>query len=110
LEELSRAAMLLLPSKQETAPLVISEGLSAGKPVVASTAGGIANLVHHGETGFIADWAENDKFVEYIDRLLRDDQLRTEMGRKAREEALSRFTKDNVAARTMEVYREALGL
>lgn len=109
-EELSRAAMLLLPSKQETAPLVISEGLSAGKPVVASTAGGIANLVHHGETGFLANWTENDKFVEFIDRLLRDDQLRSEMGRRAREEALSRFTKENVAARTMEVYREALGL
>ena len=48
MDELSRAAMLLLPSKQETAPLVISEALSAGKPVVASTAGGIANLVHDG--------------------------------------------------------------
>lgn len=110
MEELSRAAMLLLPSKQETAPLVISEGLSAGKPVVASTAGGISDLVRHGETGFLAEWTENDKFVDYIDRLLRDDQLRAEMGRRAREEALSRFTKDKVAARTMEVYREALGV
>ena len=109
-QELSRATMLLLPSKQETAPLVISEGLSAGKPVVASTAGGIANLVRHGETGFLAEWSENDRFVEYIDRLLTDDDLRVQMGRLAREEALSRFTKDNVAARTMAVYREALGL
>ncbi len=109
-EELSHATMLLLPSKQETAPLVISEGLSAGKPVVASTAGGIANLVRHGETGFLAEWTEKNKFVEYIDRLLGDDDLRAQMGRLAREEALSRFTKDNVAARTMAVYREALGL
>jgi len=108
MEELSRATMLLLPSKQETAPLVISEGLGAGKPVVASTAGGIANLVRDGETGFIADWTDNDRFVESIDRLLRDDQLRATMGAQAREEAVRRFSKEGVAARTMEVYTEAL--
>src|SRR5690606_23617762 len=100
---LSKATMLLLPSKQETAPLVISEGLSAGKPVVASTAGGIAGLVHHGETGYVAEWTETEKFVEYIDRLLSDDVLRRQMGARAREEASNRFTKDRVAARTMEV-------
>lgn len=109
MEELSRATMLLLPSKQETAPLVISEGLSAGKPVIASTAGGIPDLVHHGQTGFVAGWQENDKFVEYIDRLLTDNELRAQMGIRAREEALNRFSKDKVAARTMEVYHEALG-
>jgi glycosyltransferase involved in cell wall biosynthesis len=109
MEELSRAAMLLLPSKQETAPLVISEGLSAGKPVVASTAGGIADLVHDGETGYVADWQDNDRFVECIDRLLCDDELRERMGRAAREEATRRFTRDRVAAETMKVYEELLG-
>ncbi len=110
MEELSKANMLLLPSKQETAPLVISEALSAGRPVVASTAGGIANLVRHGETGFIAGWQQNDKFVEYIDRLLSDDKLRKQMGKAAREEALRRFTKEAVAEKTYGVYREALSL
>lgn len=108
MEELSRATMLLLPSKQETAPLVISEGLGAGKPVVASTAGGISNLVHDGETGFVADWRDNDRFVECIDRLLGDKDLRERMGRAAREEAIRRFSKDAVAAQTVKVYEEVL--
>ena len=108
MEELSRATMLLLPSKQETAPLVISEGLSAGKPVVASTAGGIANLVHDGETGYVAKWSDSDRFVECIDRLLGDTELRTRMGKAAREEATRRFSKDAVAAQTVKVYEEVL--
>jgi glycosyltransferase involved in cell wall biosynthesis len=108
MEELSRATMLLLPSKQETAPLVISEGLSAGKPVVASTAGGIASLVHDGETGYVADWRDNDRFTECIDRLLGDTQLRERMGKAAREEAIRRFSKDAVAAQTVKVYEEVL--
>jgi glycosyltransferase involved in cell wall biosynthesis len=108
MEELSRATMLLLPSKQETAPLIISEALSAGKPVVASTAGGIANLVRDGVTGYVADWRDNDRFVECIDRLLGDDELRGQMGRAAREEAISRFSKDAVAAQTVKVYEQVL--
>lgn len=108
MEELSRATMLLLPSKQETAPLVISEALGAGKPVVASTAGGIANLVRDGETGYVADWRDNDRFTECIDRLLGDDYLRAKMGEAAREEAIERFSKESVAAQTVKVYREAL--
>lgn len=108
MEELSRACMLLLPSKQETAPLVISEALGAGKPVIASTAGGIANLVHDGETGFIADWQDNDRFVECIDKLLCDNELRERMGKSAREEAIRRFSKESVAEQTMKVYQEAL--
>ncbi len=108
MEELSRATMLLLPSKQETAPLVISEALGAGKPVVASTAGGIEYLVRDGETGYIAEWRDNDRFVECIDRLLGDDQLRERMGASAREEAVRRFSKESVAAQTVKVYEEAL--
>lgn len=108
IEELSRAAMLLLPSKQETAPLVISEALSAGKPVVASSAGGIASLVHDGETGYVADWRDNDRFVECIDRLLGDDKLREQMGKAARKEALRRFSKEAVAAQTVKVFEQAL--
>jgi len=108
MEELSLATMLLLPSKQETAPLIISEALSAGKPVVASTAGGIENLVRDGETGCVADWRDNDRFVECIDRLLGDDALRARMGQAAREEAVRRFSKEAVAAQTVKVYEEAL--
>ncbi len=108
MDELSRATMLLLPSKQETAPLIISEALSAGKPVVASTAGGIANLVHDGETGYVADWHDNDRFVECIDKLLGDDNLREKMGKAARDEAVRRFSKDAVAAQTVKVYEKVL--
>lgn len=108
LEEHSRAAVVLLLSKQETASVVVSEALCAGKPVVASTAGGTAELVQHGETGFVAPWEDTDAFVGYIDQLLSSDELRKEMGRTAREIAKQRFSIASVANDTVEVYKEVI--
>lgn len=106
LEEHSRAAMLLLFSKQETAPLVISEALCAGKPVVASTAGGNAELVLHGRTGYVASWEDVDLLESYVDELLTNDDLRRAMGRAAREDARRRFSIDAVTEQTVRVYEE----
>ena len=69
----------------------------------------VADLVRDGETGYVADWRDNDRFVECIDRLLSDNALRRQMGKAAREEAARRFSKDRVAAETMKVYEELLG-
>lgn len=108
LEEHSRAAMLVLFSKQETAPLVISEALCAGKPVVASTAGGNAELVLHGGTGYVADWDDSDSLEKYVDGLLADDSLRKAMGAAAREDARRRFSIDAVTEQTVRVYEEVV--
>lgn len=107
-EEMSMAKMLLLFSKQETAPLVIGEALCAGLPVVCSTAGGNASLVRHGETGYVAEWHDTDSFVKYVDAILSDEDLRADMRRKAREDARERFWIPAVTAKHIEVYKEAI--
>ncbi len=108
LEEHSRAAMLLLFSKQETAPLVISEALCAGKPVIASTAGGNAELVIHGKTGYVADWTDIESLETYVEELLVNDDLRRAMGVAAREDARCRFSIDAVTDQTVQVYKEVI--
>lgn len=50
---LSRAALVVLPSREEAAPLAVAEAVASGVPVVASGAGAVASLV--GSAGLVLD-------------------------------------------------------
>lgn len=106
LEEYERCALLILPSRQETAPMVIQQAMAAGKPVVATRIGGIPYLVSHGETGLLVDYGDIAGLAEAIIHILSDDVLRARMGEQARKKALQRFHAAVVARQTYEVYQK----
>ena len=54
-EEFSKMSFLILPSFQETAPMVISEAFAAGKPVIASNVGGTQYMTGDNERGLLID-------------------------------------------------------
>jgi glycosyltransferase involved in cell wall biosynthesis len=62
--------------------LKILQYLAAGLPVVANPVGMQANLVRHGETGFLVHTPE--EWSEAVDRLARDPALRRRMGEAGR--------------------------
>jgi glycosyltransferase involved in cell wall biosynthesis len=107
--ELSKANCFALPSFQETAPLSIAEAMAAGVPVVASTVGGIPDMVAHGITGFLVDAHDGQEVGDALERIVSDEQLARSMGRQANEIARQRGMASVVAQRTVEVYREILG-
>lgn len=49
---------LILPSRSEGMPLVITEAMAAGRPVIATNAGGNAEILEDGATGFISEITE----------------------------------------------------
>ena len=73
------------------------EAMAAGTPVVASRSGAVVETVVDRETGFLVDKNDVRATAEAILRLLRDEPLRTMMGRAARQRALEKFTWDQVA-------------
>lgn len=109
LEELAGANMLVLPSYQETAPMVISEAMAAGKPVVTTPAGGSADMVEDGKAGFVVPFGDSEALAGAIDRLLSDADLRARMGQYARAEAERRFRCSVVVEKTLAFYRDILG-
>ena len=108
LAEYRQAALLVLPSGQETSPMVIGEAMAVGLPVVATRVGGVPDLVDEGRTGFLVDVAAVDALAERISGVLTDDVLRVALGRAAVEKAERGFRSAAVAARVRDVYLEAL--
>jgi glycosyltransferase involved in cell wall biosynthesis len=62
---------LVLPSRSEGMPLVVIEAMAAGRPIIATRAGGTNELVTDGITGFIGD-ATEISFEETLERAWND--------------------------------------
>ena len=67
--------------------LVILEAMASGLPIVASNSGGIVDLVHDGENGFLVPEKDSKAIAHSINRLLQDQELCTQMVGKAVETA-----------------------
>lgn len=86
---ISLASVVVLPSLAESFGFVLLEAMSLGKPVVASTAGGIPEVVSNGETGFLVPPGDAASLAAAVSGLLRDSSLAGAMGAAGRQRATS---------------------
>jgi glycosyltransferase involved in cell wall biosynthesis len=107
LDEFGRAAVLVLPSAQETSPMVIAEAMAAGVPVVATRVGGVPYLVEENRTGFLVDVGDRHALTRRIGQLLDDEPTRRRFAAAGRARA-QEFRASAVAARVQAVYEEAV--
>ena len=108
LREIAAARAVVLFSRQENAPTIIAQAMAAGKPVVASRVGGVAEMVDDGETGFLVASEDEDMLAERLVRVLDDQHLCLRMGGRAHEVARRRFTPGAIAELTVRAYQKAL--
>lgn len=104
LREYAAAALVVLPSQQENAPMAIIEAMATGKPVVATRVGGIPDLVTDGETGLLSQVGDAQDLAHNITCLLGNNALRRRLGERARAVAVRRFRAEAVARQYREVY------
>lgn len=107
--ELSRAAVSLLPSLQENAPMAVSEAMATGVPVITSDRCGMPYMVEDGKSGFLIEPDDEAQIVDRLNRVLGDAGLRRNLGARGQEIARSRFHPEEVARKTLRVYRSVLG-
>jgi glycosyltransferase involved in cell wall biosynthesis len=70
---------------------VILEGMLLGKPVVATAAGGVPELIEDGSTGFLTPPGDAARLAERLIPLLSDAALRQQIGARAQNWARRRF-------------------
>ncbi len=101
------ADVVTMPSHYESFGMAALEGLSCGRPVVATSAGGPAFVVEDGVSGLLVQPDNPPALADRLERLLTNDALRESMGQAARERA-QRFSWPSVTCEVLEVYHELL--
>lgn len=101
------ALAVLIPSRYEGFGLPAVEALACGAPVIASSAGAHPEVL--GATGLLVPPGNPLAWREACQRISRDEVLRKRLQRDGPERA-ARFSWDDCAKQTLQVYRRALGL
>jgi glycosyltransferase involved in cell wall biosynthesis len=109
LDEFSRAEVLVLPSYQETAPMVVQQAMAAGLAVVATDVGGIPHQIEHGATGLLFRAGDVEQLSTHIRRFHDDPALSQQLGSAAKSRAMTRFGAHRVASATRASYELILG-
>ncbi|GMK46702.1 glycosyl transferase family 1 [Paenibacillus glycanilyticus] len=102
---LDQADALILPSAYDIFPTVVLEAMNAGLPVVATSVGGVPEMVRP-ETGLLVPPRSGSELAQGIVRLMEMDYQT--MGQNARELFLREFTRRRYVDETEQVYSEVL--
>jgi glycosyltransferase involved in cell wall biosynthesis len=86
--------------------LAAIEAMASGTPVVASTIGGLPEVVEDGVTGFLVAPGDVNELRGRLAQLLSDRRLAARLGRNARERVLDTFTWQACAERCLAAYSE----
>ncbi|HEY3244132.1 MAG TPA: glycosyltransferase, partial [Phycisphaerae bacterium] len=96
--------VLVLTSTTEGFPNVLLEAAVAGTPVVTTAAGGVAEVVLDGETGFVVPCGDVEAVAGRVLDLLGDADSRTRLVEAARERVRTCFSADRVASAIQSLY------
>ncbi len=105
---LNATTVLVLPSSQENAPMVIAEAMAVGVPVVATRVGGVPDMVKHDETGLLYAAGDVDGLIASVRQLLEDPARYHRMAERSRQVAEATYSSASVARATVGVYQELL--
>lgn len=104
------SGILVVPSIQtergdvEGLPVVIMEGMAAGKPIIASNVGGISEIVRENENGFLVKPESPDHLAEKIVHLLNSPGTAEQMGKASFLLAKS-YGWDEIGAKYLQVIK-----
>ena len=106
---LAASDVYVLSSYREGMPRSLLEAMSMALPCVATRIRGCREIVSDGENGLLYEPRQIGQLVEQI-RRLQDASLRRQLGSKARETVLTRFTEQEYVAVQTEVTLSLLSL
>ena len=101
--------LLLFTSKQEGLGSIVLGAFAAGVPVVATSAGGVPEIVKHDQTGLLAPVGDANQLAQHVMRIMESDQLKQELIKNAFS-FVQDFSVENYTRRMMAVYEDVISL
>ena len=105
-----RAAVVVCPSRREGYGVVAREAMAHGRPVVATSVGGLRDAVEERVTGLLVPPGDTTALRGAIERLLGDAKLRERLGAAASEKVREELSWDAATEATIAAYGEATTL
>jgi len=106
---LGRSQIFALSSRSEALPRSVLEAMRAGLPVVATSAGGLPEMIEDGVSGRLTPMGSHDALAAAIAGLIGDAGLRLRLGVSARAAYEQRFRLEFMIEKTAAIYEKALG-
>ncbi len=97
--------IFVLSSTTEGLGTSLLDAMACGKPIVATTAGGIPEVVEDGVTGLLVPPRDERALAAAIVRLLKDRGLRETLGAAGLARVRERFSAERMVQDTLNVYR-----
>jgi L-malate glycosyltransferase len=107
-EKLGIADILVMPSQLESFGLAALEAMACEVVPIATNVGGVPEVIEHGRTGFLANVGDVDQMARYAIDVLSDDAKLTEIRKRARIYAQSRYCSTKIIPKYEEFYRGVL--
>ena len=101
--------LYIQPSISEGSPITIKEAMASSLPILASTAGGIPEIIEHNKTGILFENENTFELEKGLKKIITmDKSIRYRMGLKARESSLKQFDIKKTAQTLNNIYNTIL--
>lgn len=98
----------VFPSIWESFGLVCTEAMAAGRAIVASRAGGMAELLDGGQVGRLVSPRRPQEIAAAVNELLDQPELRMQLGQAARDRVLATYNLERIASLQEASYQRAI--
>ncbi len=103
---LKKTDILIVPSYHESYPMVVLEGLAAAKIILANHTGGIPEIIHNNNIGYLLNINKKEDWVKSVQFVKEHNEVRLQIQDNARKYASNRFSCETVAKETYNFYKQ----
>jgi len=103
-EYLQIADFFIFPSESEGLGLSLIEALGCGLPCIATSVGGIMDIIEDKVNGLLVPYGDNDKLFQAMKEVLTDPEKADRLGREGRKTVLKRFNIDHITEKYLSLF------
>lgn len=106
---LRESGIFLFPSYYEGMPMAVLEAMAYGLAIVTTRVGGMEQLIHDGESGYLCSPGNVEQIAGCVAELLGNEQKRKEFGEAARRRAIQEYSLEGHVEKLLKLYGKVCG-